>query len=448
MKDILYGKKFSLAILGCRVNHYEAEALASMLVDRGAVYLPDETGCPDIVLLLACSITSVSNAKTRKLIRRYRRRNREAVLVVTGCYEETLDPVSLDVDLLVPNRMKREIPEALVAHLRGGRVRTTLARGPEWEAAWDGLYMKRPLIHSRAFVKVQEGCARLCSYCIVPSLRGGPVSREPGDVLREIADILSAGCREVVLTGVHLGCYNVGGYTLADLIRGVGRLDGLVRLRIGSIEPFALGDDLLAAMAETSAFCPHLHVPLQSGDDAVLARMRRGYTAEGFSSIAGRVRAHLGADVHLSTDLMIGFPGETEEAFVRSLNLLRELRVGKVHVFPFSPRPGTDAAAMAGVVSPQVMKERARIAGRQADLLLEEYAESRRGQSDLVLAEERDDGIVSGWTRHYLRVLFRGENEKMRNGNLYFVNPKFRLGAILLGEGIDAERLDAKYIKE
>jgi threonylcarbamoyladenosine tRNA methylthiotransferase MtaB len=304
---------------------------------------------------------------------------------------------------------------------------------------WDKLSLDRVRMGTRAFIKVQDGCDRRCSYCLVSSLRGPNVSRDSGDAISEISRVSERGAGEIVLTGVQLGSYEHNGLTLAGLISKVSLIPGVRRLRLGSVEPFSVTEELLRAAGDSEAFCPHLHIPLQSGDDGVLRAMRRGYGASDFARVAEMARKYLGGDVHLSTDLIVGFPGEGEAAFENSLSLLESLSVGKVHVFPYSPRAGTHSASM-GRLPGAAVKERVERANAVAGKLLSNYASSMVGKRDSILAENIGRGILSGWSRHYLRVYERNRDTKNDLiGNEFIVNPKISIGSILLCEGVDQE---------
>ena len=451
----LRGKNFDVVTLGCRTNHYEAEAIVAMLTSRGAHFLKsgDTSISPDILVLVTCSITSVADAKTRKLIRRLRRTYPDALLVATGCYVQGKgddEVLGLGVDVAIGNRLKSTLPDAIETWFETSLPKRSLSHRTDvsrCDLHWDALEFDRPRIHTRAFVKVQEGCSRGCSYCIVPSVRGPQISRDDEDIVREISGIVASGCREVVLTGIHLGSYRHEGTTLADLIREISAIPGLERLRLGSIEPFSIDDALLAALADSSAFCPHLHIPLQSGDDEILKKMRRGYSAADFAGTVARIRARLGDDVHLSTDLIAGFPGENEAAFERSLALLEELAFGRIHVFPFSARAGTPAAVMEGRVSREAARDRVGRAVALSAKLLAEYAESWVSRRDTVMVEsirgdnESADSIATGWTRHYLKAYFRLPREDSGEksvGNIVEFVANRAVGGILFGDDLNA----------
>ena len=402
--DRLFGKYFSIYVQGCRTNLYEGEAIAAALEAAGA-QRRDEA--PDIAVIVTCTITAVADRKCRKQIRRVRRENPAAVVAVCGCYAQKMteeERGQLGVDIVLGNRLKHTLPELIEKRLAGAAPVVAVDGNIERDNEWDSLSLDRPRLHSRAFLKVQDGCSHYCSYCIVPSVRGKPVSRPFEDAVEEARRIAASGCPEIVLTGVHLGLYE----RLPELVRAIGATPGLARLRFGSIEPFAVDDALLAALAETPAFCPHLHMPLQSGDDGVLAAMRRGYTHEQFARVAEKARAVFGDELHISTDLMVGFPTEDEDAFRRSLDFVKETRFGKVHVFPYSPREGTPAAAM-----PQLPREevhpRVEEALAAAAELHRDFCRRFIGRHLEILVEENEGGAVSGLTRNYIRAAGRSE---------------------------------------
>lgn len=399
MMQRLSGKKFTVSIQGCRTNQYEGEAIAAALEAEGAVCGEES---PDIVVIVTCTITAVADRKCRKLIRRARRENPHAVIATCGCYAQKVTEAErelLDIDIVLGNRLKHRLPELVAERLAGGAPRIDVDSDIERENIWDGLTLDRPRLHTRAFLKVQDGCNHYCSYCIVPSVRGKPVSRPLAEAVDEARQITESGCPEIVLTGVHLGLYD----ELPQLVRRIGALPKIKRLRFGSIEPFAVNDELLAALADCPAFCEHLHMPLQSGDDGVLSSMKRGYRAADFAKIVARARSVLGDSLHISTDLMVGFPTEDNDAFRRSLDFVRGLGFGKVHVFPYSPREGTPAAAMKQQRSEAVHRRTAEALELAAELH-KNFCSRWIGRECAILTEDSDGTAAKGLTRSYIRV--------------------------------------------
>jgi threonylcarbamoyladenosine tRNA methylthiotransferase MtaB len=449
MNSCLTGKTFSVTTLGCRVNHYEAEAIASMLEARGAVFArEDGVASPDIAVIVTCSVTSSADAKTRKTIRRARRLHPDSAIVACGCWAQNAssgDVSSSGADIVIGSRLKGRIAEELeswyASEKRISRVvaerRIDVAKSRDW----DLLALDRTRILTRAFIKIQDGCDRNCSYCAVPFLRGGAVSRDSREVLDEIGRVAANGAKEVILTGVQLGGYRSGEISLARLVDEISRVGGLRRLRLGSLEPFAVTDDLLRAARDSGIFCPHLHLPLQSGDDGVLRAMRRGYGVSDFERVVELARTRLGDNTHISTDLIVGFPGETEEMFENSLKAVERLMFGKVHVFPYSPRAGTASARLKSLPAGTLKCRTARVI-ELSKRLAAEYASRFVASDCAVLAENEDDGVASGWSRHYLKAYFRVPGDgKCVKGNEITMRPKISVGSILLGEGVEPEEI-------
>jgi threonylcarbamoyladenosine tRNA methylthiotransferase MtaB len=396
----LRGLKIWVYVLGCRSNLYESEALAGELEARGALVADRPEGCRAAVIV-SCSVTATADRKCRQAVRRARRIfGDEGTVAVCGCWAQQIaadEARALGVDVLVGNRLKSGLPDMLESALSGRPASMADARlDPGNDRTWDALSLTRPVLRSRAFLKVQEGCDHFCSYCVIPFLRGRSTSRPPDEALAEARRVVEAGCREIVLTGIHLGMYGRDRQTsLAELVRKISATPGLRRLRLGSLEPFALDDDLLDTLAESSVFCPHLHLPLQSGDDGVLRRMRRGHTADDYARVCDRARSKLGDDLHISGDVLVAFPGEDDRAFRGTLDLMKRAGLGRTHVFPFSPRRGTEAAAFADRVAPQVASERVKIAITLGEDLLQRYASRFVGRNLLVLY---------GYTGHFVAL--------------------------------------------
>ncbi|MDR1730485.1 MAG: MiaB/RimO family radical SAM methylthiotransferase [Synergistaceae bacterium] len=385
-------------VLGCRSNLYEGEALAGELERRGAVIFDKPEGCRAAVIV-SCAVTATADKKCRQAVRRARRTvGEEGVVAVCGCWAQGIslnEARDLGIDILVGNRLKNALPDSLEESMsRRPAVPVDMRLDLRTDRVWDSLSLDHPVLRSRAFLKVQEGCDRFCSYCIIPFLRGRSTSRPPEDTLNEARRVTAAGCSEIVLTGIHLGVYGRDRQTsLAELVRNLSGVPGLRRLRLGSLEPFALDEELLDALAESPVFCPHLHLPFQSGDDEILARMRRGHTADDFARLCDQARRKLGDDLHISGDALVAFPGESEKAFQATLNLMKRVNLGRVHVFPFSPRRGTAAASFPDRIPSGVAAERVTAAMELGGDLLGRYASRFVGKTVSVLY---------GYTRHFL----------------------------------------------
>lgn len=416
MYSYLRGKKIWIHALGCRTNQYESEALASMLFLKGAEIITNPSGI-DAAIILSCTVTATADRKCRQLSRKIKRLSPGCILVVCGCWAQRIsesESRSLGIDILIGSRNKSCIPEMLERYLKhGSKLEYSLERrGIMENDQWDPLFLEKPLLHTRAFVKVQDGCNHFCSYCIIPYVRGYPVSRDPDDIISEVSHVVSAGCHEVVLTGVHLGLYEkYGSISLGDLVKKLSCISGLWRIRFGSLEPFALSEGLLMALSETPEFCRHLHLPLQSGDDSVLSLMKRGYTGEDYLRMVDRVRYHLGEDVHISTDILVGFPSEDDKAFHNTLDLVDKADFGKLHVFPFSPREGTPAFEMGPSVPSKVISERVHEVLESGEKSLARYCKRWIGRPVELLLEKKEGSSIEGLTREFIRVQALGDSE-------------------------------------
>lgn len=414
MPDPLCGLRVRVIPMGCRTNLYESEAICSQFAAAGAV-LADE-GPFDAAVLMSCSVTAEADRKCRQSIRRMRRDNPGAIIAAAGCWAQdtpTQEACSLGIDLLVGNRLKHRIPALVREMLEAGRVPDEMRierKDLSVDAGWDDLSLDRPQTRTRGFIKIQDGCDHRCAYCIIPDLRGRPVERSPWDVLEEAGRIALSGCREVVFTGINLGMYGISsGMPLGDLVRRTGAIKGIERIRFGSLEPFALSASLLENLAETPEFCPHLHLPMQSGDEGILKRMLRGYSPDEFVRYAELARGIMGDGIHISTDIIAGFPGESPKAFEATLSMLERVRVGKVHVFPFSSRRGTPAELMDGKVPREEIRSRVGRALEHGTTLLDAFCRGMVGKRVDVLVERSGKGNFEGLSPHFLRVRSRGE---------------------------------------
>ena len=411
MLEALRGKRIWICSLGCRSNQYEGEALANAFLDVGAIL--SETPSCDAAVLVSCTVTAEADRKCRQAIRRARRTSPGAVIAACGCWAQKLDAGEaslLGIHMIVGNRKKGDLPALLAERLESGGKDLLIAREDVLSSRkWDPLVLSRPVLHTRAFIKIQDGCNHFCSYCAIPWVRGFPVSRPLSEVEKEVRRVVESGCSEVVLTGIHLGLYGRReGMSLAGLVRLLASVRGLKRIRFGSLEPFGLDHELLDVLAETPLFCPHLHLPLQSGSPSVLSLMKRGYGPGEFIRLVERVRSRLGEDVHVSTDILVGFPGEDEDAFSDTLSVMKECRFGKVHVFPFSPREGTEAASFPGRVSFGELAVRKNRALAQAEDQLRAYCARWVGRDQPVLVEQVRGSSFQGLTPSFLRVTGKG----------------------------------------
>ena len=399
----------SFVTLGCKVNQYETQVMRESLNRSGyRIVAPDDAA--DVYVINTCTVTGVSDRKARQMIRRAAALNPDATIVVTGCYAERSPDEIRDmpgVDLVLSNSEKSLIGEYLGEFDGGIPPDPPLRKGGIcWQSAittFDG--------QTRALVKIEDGCDSFCAYCIVPYVRGGTIrSRPVGSIVREVQSLAANGHREVVLTGVHLGAYGkdmTDGTKLPHVLRAVHDIDGIQRIRLSSIEPMDVSDHLISEMARLPKCARHFHVSLQSGSNKILKIMRRGYTSADFEGLVDRIRAAM-QGVGLSTDVMVGFPGETEEDFADTCRLIDRVKFSRLHVFRYSPRTGTPAAKFPRQVQDSVMSRRSQEARILGDRLAQEFRFRMLGQKAEVLMEDTREGrdkLRAGFTSNYVRVL-------------------------------------------
>lgn len=394
--------KASYHTLGCKVNQYETERIRLSLENAGfetAVF-----GAPaDVCVINTCSVTSTADAKSRAAIRRAVRANPNALIVITGCLSELeRDRVEAieGVGLVVPNADKASAAHRILSAL-GGSVSARSSQGSA-----DGAVRLRT--RTRALVKVQDGCDHFCAYCVVPYARPVMYSRPVEEVLEELRGLAAEGYKEIVLAGIRLGAYRSGRRTLAGLVLAAADIEGIQRIRLSSIEPWEVGDDLIEAMSHPKV-CRHLHIPLQSGDDGVLKAMGRPYDSASYLALADRVRARIDG-IGITTDVIVGFPGESEKAFSNSVSLVRNVGFSRLHVFRYSARSRTRAAAMPGQVEEEAKKRRSEEMMEAGREVMRGFALSQVGRvlDVLVEREARAFKRLVGYADNYVEAVFAG----------------------------------------
>ncbi|MGE5559664.1 MAG: tRNA (N(6)-L-threonylcarbamoyladenosine(37)-C(2))-methylthiotransferase MtaB [Chloroflexota bacterium] len=422
--------------LGCKVNQYDTEAMIESFRASGydIVDFNDEA---DVYVINTCTVTGRGSQKSRQTVRQARRRNARAIVAITGCYPQVSPEEAAaipGVDIVAGTKDRKGIVDlverAISQREQAGAAATDSDAGaadpPAQIRAIGDIMQTRefediPITEftsrTRATVKVQEGCNQYCSYCIIPYARGPMRSRPPASVQAEVERLAAAGFKEVVLTGIHLGAYGAGlteRTSLAALLRLLAPVPGLERIRISSIEPLEVTDELLQTMVANPKVCHHLHIPLQSGDADVLSRMNRHYTPEQYQEVVARARAAM-PDIAITTDVIVGFPGETEANFLNTYALAGAVEFAKMHIFQYSRRAGTPAADMPDQVSDRLKEERAhRLAALDESLVLA-FEQRFIGKTLPVLVEEEAGGgragTLEGLTGNYMRVVFRGAEE-------------------------------------
>lgn len=393
--------------LGCRVNQYDTEALRSAFFQMGF----EPTARPrdaQVAIVNTCSVTAESDRKCRNAIRRLRRENPEAFLAVTGCYAsgapEDLEAMP-EVDLVTPSRGKdpREIALGILESLG--------LQCPDEQGLAEGILptLTEFAEHTRAFIKIEDGCNQRCTYCRIPFFRGRARSRPSSEVLEEIRNLARHGYREVVLCGVQLGAFGRdSGEGLPGLLRAIDAIEEIDRFRLSSIEPDDVSEELTEALLSLPKAAPHLHLPLQSGDDGILRSMRRRYDFHYYRALAKRLR-EANPEFAISTDIMVGFPGESEEAFDNSIRAAKEIEFCRLHIFRYSPRPGTRAASFSGQVPREILDARRERLGIEASAVVDRVRKRQIGRTLSVMLEEEGAGeaLAVGFSENYLRVQAR-----------------------------------------
>ncbi len=436
---------FTIRTLGCKVNQFESEAIAGLLSAAGWVQVDD--GPADLYIVNTCAVTGRSAQQSRQYLRHYRRENAQAVIIATGCYatvgKNDINKIGC-VDCIVSHAAKYKIPE-IAARLVQASDTESLPHFVDDGSAKDMFvcFSTMPVQGSRTrpALKIQDGCNAFCAYCIVPYARGRSVSMPPEHVMAGIEQFSSAGYAEIVLTGIHLGAYGLDfspPLSLYELLCRIDETTAIGRIRLSSIEPCEISDDIIDLASRSPHICHHFHIPLQSGSDTILARMGRPYTADYFK---GRVKKIKGAmpDAAIGIDVLSGFPGESELEFEQTMALIDEIPASYLHVFPFSPRPGTPAAKFSDQVRQSIIKERCRLIRQLGEVKRARFCREQTGRILPVRIEDKRDratGRLKGVTSNYLTVLVDGEDAPMNQD--VFV----RIGERVEGLRVWAEAVD------
>jgi len=414
-------KKVAIATLGCKTNQFESAAISEKFAAAGYVIVPFSEAA-DIYVVNSCTVTSKTDAETRRLIRRASRLNPDARIVATGCYAqvapEELDKMT-EVSVVLGNLEKLD-----TALLTDSQV--SLVTDSHNDQQFPPLRLSSFNEHTRAFLQIQNGCNSFCAYCIVPYARGRSRSVTPDDAVKGIKRLTENGFKEVVLTGIHLGAYGLDlnpAINLEQLIRRILNETSIERLRIGSVEPNEFSDELIALCTDTPRICRHFHIPLQSGCDSVLSSMGRHYTTEQYSNLLHKLISAM-PDAFIGADIIAGFPGETEEEFEATVAFVQSLPLADMHVFPYSRRPMTRAAAMPEHLSPETIINRAARLRAIAAEKKKQFMGRQYGQELLVLGQQYANakGTVKGISRNYITVQFNGTAEDINQEHRVLIN--------------------------
>lgn len=408
-------KKVAFYTLGCKVNQYETEAISELFKNNG-YEIVDFEGFADVYVINTCTVTNLSDRKSRQMIRRAKKNNGDSIVVVVGCYAQTSPDEVLsipEVNLVIGTKDKGKIIEN-INMLQEGKNKVNLVQDimktREFEELGVEVYKER----TRAFIKIQEGCSQFCSYCIIPYARGPIRSRPVENILDEVNKLALNGYKEIVLTGIHLASYGkeFENTSLVDIIREVHDIDGIERIRLGSIEPTTITSEFVSQISNLKKVCPHFHISLQSGCDGTLKRMNRKYTTLEYRKSIELLRSSI-KDVAVTTDVMVGFPGETDEEFNETVKFLDEISFAAMHVFKYSQRKGTPAAGFSNQISPDKKEERSNILIEMSSRKAKEFNRGFESKIMEVLFEQEvkdRKGVIEGLTPNYIRVLCKGEN--------------------------------------
>ena len=409
--------KAALHNLGCKVNAYETEAMQQILEEAGYEIVPFSEYA-DVYVINTCSVTNMADRKSRQMLHRAKKQNPDAIVVGAGCYVQTKEAQALvdeSIDIVIGNNKKHELVPLLREYEASHRKMACVADINHEKQAYEELSLSRTAEHTRAFIKVQDGCNQFCTYCIIPFARGRVRSRELPDVLQEIRTLAKSGYREVVLTGIHLSSYGVdNGESLLHLIEAVHELEGIERIHLGSLEPRIVTDAFAKRLSELPKICPHFHLSLQSGCDTVLSRMNRRYDTAEYEVGCALLRRYFEHPA-ITTDVIVGFPGETDEEFETTERYLERIHFYEMHIFQYSRREGTKAAAMPDQVPEAVKKERSEKLLALGHRMSEEFRRYYLDRQVTALLEEEffHDGkrYYTGYTKEYVKVAVETEKD-------------------------------------
>ena len=392
--------------LGCKVNTYESEYIRNILEKRGYEIKDFSEKC-DIYIINTCTVTNTSDTKSSKMLRRARKENPDAIIVAMGCFiESNKDNPIPGIDIVIGNRDKDKVPDLIDEYLKNKERIIRLYKGRT--DIFEDMYITSFPGRTRAFVKIQDGCDNFCSYCIIPFVRGKCRSKDKDKVIEEITALVNNGYKEVVLTGIHTGSYGRDlDISFADLLNEIIKIEGLKRLGISSIEATELNEDILNILKKSNIIVDHIHIPLQAGSNEILKSMNRKYDLKYFEDKIAEIRS-IRPDISITTDIIVGFPGETEELFKETLNTVRRINFSKVHVFPYSERKGTKSERLPNKIPTNIKKDYVKRLIELSKELEIEYASKFIGKELEILVEQTKDGFSYGHTSNYLNVKVKG----------------------------------------
>ena len=417
--------------LGCKVNSYETESMQQLLEENG-YEIVDFSEIADVYIINTCSVTNIADRKSRQMIHKARKMNKNAVIVAAGCYAQTSTEKIKEegcVDIIIGNNNKHRLPELISEHLNT-KNKTDAVLDIMKEKEYEPLFSAKTNVHTRAYMKFHDGCNQFCSYCIIPYARGRVRSRQEKDILDEIGRLAKKGYKEIVLTGIHLSSYGIDTDTsLIEIIERIHEIEGIERIRLGSLEPRIITEEFLERLSRLYKICPHFHLSLQSGSDTVLKRMNRRYTTEEYFEKCCLIKKYYDYPA-LTTDVIVGFPGETEEEFNETIEFIKRVKFFEVHVFKYSRRKGTKADLMQNQVPDGIKNKRSAVLLELTKADSKEFIASLEGKDVEALFEEKliknNETFYVGHTKEYVKVLLKSDEDLINNivkGKIVRQNP-------------------------
>ena len=409
----MQSKTFNIISLGCKVNSYECGAVSAIFFENG--WLENEID-PEVYIINTCSVTSTADQKSRQHIRAFKEKHPDCIVVVMGCYAQKAHKFiidSLGADIVTGTSHKNQIYD-FVMQFKKDHIKHDYADSDVFKFDYEEICQTAYCENVRAYLKIQDGCSNFCTYCLIPYLRGKMRSRDFSQIIKEAHEIVSKGYQEIVLTGIHVGGYgkDLKDHSFYDVVNELTKIDGLKRITISSIEESEIGDDLISLYKSAPNMAHHIHIPLQSGSKAVLEMMNRHYNKTGFLTTIKKLKQAC-PDIAITTDVIVGFPGETDEMFEETVNFIKEVGFAQLHVFPYSLREGTVAAKLPNQIDPKIKKARAKVLRDLSNELFNDFSNQFKGQTLDVLVESCDEekNICYGHTSNYINISFKGDKE-------------------------------------
>ena len=431
-------RKVAFHTLGCKVNQYETEAMEELFENRDYKIVRDGEKA-DIYIINTCTVTNFGDRKSRQFIRRAKKLNPNSIIAVVGCYSQ-ISPDEVEkiegVDVIIGTSQRERIVD-LCEEAKSKEEKINIVEDISKHRDFDNLNIVDIKEKTRANIKIQDGCSQFCSYCIIPYARGPIRSRDLSNIIEECIRLRDAGFKEIVLTGIHIASYgkDIGDLGLIDVIEEISKIEGIERIRLSSIEPTLIDADFMKRAVETGKLCDHFHLSLQSGSDIVLKRMNRKYTTEEYKNIVNIIRKYM-PDAGITTDVIVGFPGETDEEFEETYNFVKEIGFSKIHVFKYSPREGTVASKMDNQIHGEIKQNRSERLIALGEELSNNFNESFLGKEFMVLYEEEskeNPDFMEGYTTNYIRVKTKADKNtpgKILNTKLIEIEKEYLLGKI------------------